>query len=225
MSDDRELIRESVRRMTRRAVTPHLAAMEKHPWVALPDAPLRALDELGLEGIDARDEDGRRTLASALGALAGESPALASLVLADAAARALAGEDAPAGRGAFPLYHDRADDRHPAVVAGDLHGTAEMVVGAPVAQWAVVPARNGALSAGVVRLDGDGVRIGEPIRTLGMRGAHGRAFVYLLAMALPALTIVTLQAFISRANANWAATAYPGATVLVCAWLLGIVGT
>lgn len=57
-------------------------------------------------------------------------------------------------------------------------------------------------------------------RRFRMRGAHGRAFVYLLAMALPALTIVTLQAFISRANANWAATAYPAATVLVCAWLL-----
>jgi 4-amino-4-deoxy-L-arabinose transferase-like glycosyltransferase len=40
----------------------------------------------------------------------------------------------------------------------------------------------------------------------------------LLAFALPPLIIVTAQAFISRAHANWAATAYPAALLLVVAW-------
>jgi 4-amino-4-deoxy-L-arabinose transferase-like glycosyltransferase len=42
----------------------------------------------------------------------------------------------------------------------------------------------------------------------------------LLCLALPPLLIVTVQAFISRANANWAAAAYVPAAVLVAAWLL-----
>lgn len=40
----------------------------------------------------------------------------------------------------------------------------------------------------------------------------------LLAFALPPLVIVTAQAFISRAHANWAATAYPAAIILVVSW-------
>jgi 4-amino-4-deoxy-L-arabinose transferase-like glycosyltransferase len=42
----------------------------------------------------------------------------------------------------------------------------------------------------------------------------------LLCFALPPLLIVTLQAFISRANANWAAAAYAPGAVLVAAWLM-----
>lgn len=49
---------------------------------------------------------------------------------------------------------------------------------------------------------------------------NARAVVFLLAFALPPLLIVSGQAFISRANANWAATAYAAATLLVVAWLL-----
>ncbi len=41
----------------------------------------------------------------------------------------------------------------------------------------------------------------------------------LLAFCLPIIAIVTLQAFISRAHANWAAPAYVSATVLVVAML------
>ena len=37
----------------------------------------------------------------------------------------------------------------------------------------------------------------------------------LLAFALPVLIVVTIQALLSRANANWAATAFPAATILV----------
>ncbi len=42
---------------------------------------------------------------------------------------------------------------------------------------------------------------------------------FLLAFILPALVIILVQAIISRAHANWAATAYPAASVLVAAWL------
>lgn len=53
----------------------------------------------------------------------------------------------------------------------------------------------------------------------------------LLAFSLPVLAVITTQALVSRANANWAATAYPAATILVVSvltltsrrsrWLIG----
>lgn len=54
-----------------------------------------------------------------------------------------------------------------------------------------------------------------------IRGRASEAEQFLLVWALPPLAIITLQAFLSRANANWAATAYPTATVLVAIWLVG----
>ena len=42
----------------------------------------------------------------------------------------------------------------------------------------------------------------------------------LLCFAVPPLVLVTLQALLSRANANWAGIAYVPAVVLVAAWLL-----
>ncbi len=48
--------------------------------------------------------------------------------------------------------------------------------------------------------------------------SHQTAF--LLSFSLPILALVTVQSFISRANANWAATAYVAATVLTVAWWL-----
>lgn len=42
----------------------------------------------------------------------------------------------------------------------------------------------------------------------------------LLSFALPVLVIITMQAFISRAHANWAAVSYVSATVLVVATLI-----
>lgn len=44
--------------------------------------------------------------------------------------------------------------------------------------------------------------------------------VFLIAMAAPPLIIVSIQAFLSRAHANWAATGYPAATLLLSAVLL-----
>ncbi len=46
-----------------------------------------------------------------------------------------------------------------------------------------------------------------------------RATRLLLCFMLPALTIISLQAFISRANANWAAASYIAATALLAGWL------
>ena len=46
----------------------------------------------------------------------------------------------------------------------------------------------------------------------------GRA-KFLLSFALPVLAVMVVQGFLSRANANWAAAAYPAASVLVVAWL------
>ncbi|MEM0985499.1 MAG: glycosyltransferase family 39 protein [Pseudomonadota bacterium] len=43
---------------------------------------------------------------------------------------------------------------------------------------------------------------------------------WLLCFILPVLIIIAGQAVLSRAHANWAATAYPAASVLVAAWLL-----
>lgn len=42
----------------------------------------------------------------------------------------------------------------------------------------------------------------------------------LLAFSLPILVIISVQAILSRANANWAATAYPAAAILVTSVLL-----
>lgn len=39
----------------------------------------------------------------------------------------------------------------------------------------------------------------------------------LLTFSIPIIVIITVQAFLSRAHANWAATAYPAATILVTA--------
>lgn len=42
---------------------------------------------------------------------------------------------------------------------------------------------------------------------------------WLMCFILPVLIIILFQAVLSRANANWAATAYPAASILVAAWL------
>lgn len=44
--------------------------------------------------------------------------------------------------------------------------------------------------------------------------------LWLLAFILPVILIIAGQAVLSRAHANWAATAYPAASVLVAAWLV-----
>ncbi|GAB4536245.1 MAG: glycosyltransferase family 39 protein [Parvularculaceae bacterium] len=55
--------------------------------------------------------------------------------------------------------------------------------------------------------------------TIRRRMATAGADLYLLAFAAPPLLLVAVQAFISRAHANWAAAAYPAASLLVAAFL------
>ncbi|MEM7619137.1 MAG: glycosyltransferase family 39 protein [Pseudomonadota bacterium] len=43
---------------------------------------------------------------------------------------------------------------------------------------------------------------------------------FLLCFSIPIITIILIQAFLSRAHANWAATAYPAATLLVIAVMM-----
>ncbi|MFD0986210.1 ArnT family glycosyltransferase [Methyloligella solikamskensis] len=56
------------------------------------------------------------------------------------------------------------------------------------------------------------------IRTLRRGGTEEDR--YLLAFSVPVLVLVTVIAFLSRAHANWAATTYPAATILVTATML-----
>lgn len=42
----------------------------------------------------------------------------------------------------------------------------------------------------------------------------------LIAFSVPVLVVISIQALLSRANANWAATAYPAATLLVVSYLM-----
>lgn len=49
---------------------------------------------------------------------------------------------------------------------------------------------------------------------------YASADTLLLSLALPIIAIVTVQAFISRANANWAAPAFVSLSILAAAWLV-----
>ena len=49
---------------------------------------------------------------------------------------------------------------------------------------------------------------------------YDRADTLLLALTLPIFAVVTAQAFIARANANWAAPAFVALTILICAWAM-----
>ncbi|CAN5275222.1 glycosyltransferase family 39 protein [soil metagenome] len=55
---------------------------------------------------------------------------------------------------------------------------------------------------------------------LAFRKRLQAADILLLCFALPPLVTVAAQAFVSRANANWAGAAYVAGSVLVAAWLL-----
>ena len=55
---------------------------------------------------------------------------------------------------------------------------------------------------------------------LAIRRRLAQADIMLLCFAVPPLVTVAAQAFVSRANANWAGAAYVAGSVLVAAWLL-----
>lgn len=70
-----------------------------------------------------------------------------------------------------------------------------------------------------------------PLMFIALLGLFGRALMrmaglsdedkFLLAFILPPLVIITVQAFLSRADAHWAATSYPAAIVWICGSLIG----
>jgi len=73
----------------------------------------------------------------------------------------------------------------------------------------------------------DQLAVGGPLLFPLMLAAGARAFAarrrapawfWLALLAAPALVVISGQAFLTRANANWAASAYPAAILLVCAW-------
>jgi 4-amino-4-deoxy-L-arabinose transferase-like glycosyltransferase len=52
----------------------------------------------------------------------------------------------------------------------------------------------------------------------GLQPGHRDIMQTLLAFSIPAMAIVSVQAFISRAHGNWAAVAYPSAVVMATIW-------
>lgn len=178
-SEDAALLRESVARFTERHVAPSLATLDHHPDTEVPGAMLDALDELGLDALDPRTAHGRVLLAVAVETMARRAAAPAVLSLARVVASALATDRAPLGAGAFPLYADLPwVDPVPLckTVEGRLvlSGRCELVVGAPMAAWLLLPvaAETGAPAShlAVVAADAPGVRVGPPLLTLGARG-------------------------------------------------------
>jgi hypothetical protein len=64
------------------------------------------------------------------------------------------------------------------------------------------------------------VALGTFAYKLAQRQRMDFRLLWLASFVVPALTVGIVEGFISRANANWAATAYVAAIVLVVAWLL-----
>ena len=64
------------------------------------------------------------------------------------------------------------------------------------------------------------ILFGALIWGLATRRSRGHeADRYLLCFVLPVILIVAIQAWVSRAHANWAATAYVAGSILIVAWL------
>ncbi len=57
-------------------------------------------------------------------------------------------------------------------------------------------------------------------RRLAQAGEDRAKDLMLLCFALPALIFITIMAYISRAHANWAVSAYPALLILVSVWIL-----
>lgn len=183
MTAELDLVRESVSRFARETVAPKLLELNHFPDAALPDGIVPGLAELGLFELGGTDAP---ALAAALGALASVGAAPAAIVLANAFARSLVQATRPellAQNGhaarplAYPLYDEPGlADRAPAVGrsgrALELHGVAELVVNAPLAELLVLPVRDGERLA-LCALDAatPGVSVGPALLTLGLRGA------------------------------------------------------
>lgn len=195
--DETKLLEDNVRRFAEGEIAPRLDAMNHYPDQPLPAQAVDGLRELGLIEWALPEEvggDGAEDglLATVVGALAETAGAPAALLLAHTLAQRLVvasgsaeglasigpGEGGYAPLLGFPLYVEPDDvGRGVRFEAEDegfrVSGELEFVVNAPVAQRLVVPACDasaGSVGLLVVDTDARGVRIGEPLLTLGMRG-------------------------------------------------------
>ncbi len=191
-SDELEALRASVERFALRELEPLLPALDHHPDAAFPLELLAGLRELGLLDAPVEGEPGELALlAAALGVLAGTAAAPAALVLGHVAGQRLLTHPRAHGagrarwlldggpRGALlgvPLYTEPGEtDADVLTTAGTgalvLDGSCRFVVNAPLADVLVVPARLEQELAWVAVPRGQaGVRVGESLLTLGMRG-------------------------------------------------------
>jgi len=183
MNAELDLVRDSVRRFARDAIASSLDALAHYPLTGLPEGMVPGLKDLGL--LDLSDADAA-TLGVALEAIAEVGAAPAGIVLANAFGRSVVRATRPelsehnghaAGLCAYPIYAEPGVvDRAPTLTRlGDelaLDGVAELVVNAPVAGLLVLPVKTTDGDA-VVAVDArsNGVSIGPPLLTLGLRGA------------------------------------------------------
>lgn len=171
-SDDREIFSRSVERFASRELEPRLDDIEHGE--GLPRSVIEGLGALGLLGLDPAD-GGLEHLSTALDLLSRTTAAPAALLLAHAVARQLL-LDSTASNGAseiksraladgallgYPLYAEPG-------LSGATDGVWELCVGAPVADFLVLPATEREII--VVERDAPGVEVGPQLLTLGMRG-------------------------------------------------------
>jgi alkylation response protein AidB-like acyl-CoA dehydrogenase len=186
-STDHTLIRDSVARFADEVISPARHALNHHPDEPLPERLISGLTELGLFELDASDAAGIGVLSLVLETLAERAAAPAALLFAHHLARELCRATSPdngsarwlAGKQlAYPAYAEPAVvDRGPRCVASSgqlrLDGKASLVVGAPTADALLLPvtdADSGEVALVVVEPGDAGVRVGESLLTLGMRG-------------------------------------------------------
>jgi alkylation response protein AidB-like acyl-CoA dehydrogenase len=208
-STDHTLIRDSVARFADEVIAPARHALNHHPDEPLPERLIPGLAELGLFELDASDAAGMVSLSLVLETLAERAAAPAALLFAHHLARELIRAASPDNGSArwltdkrlgFPAYAEPGVvDRAPRawLSSGELRldGTSRLVVGAPVADALLLPVTDTATTSValvVVEPGDDGVRIGESLLTLGMRGCPS-ADVALERVQLPAERLLARQ--------------------------------
>ena len=180
-----DLIRQNVARFGDGVVRPSLDALNHYPDVALPERLFGTLTEMGLFDLPA---DGSGALSVALETLSAVAAAPAASVLAHVMGRELltaSGRESLLGvidghasrpTFAYPIYAETSGPSPLRVRrAGNeiaIDGTARLVVNAPVARALVLPALEADATPVVLAIEASaaGVRVGEPLLTLGMRG-------------------------------------------------------
>lgn len=197
-SEDNQLVHDSVARFTEAVVVPHLEDLNHYPDHPLPPELLEGLAHLGLFELLLQTEMGGggghvETLSIALEALSEKAAAPSGILFAHSfaqyavlhsgnakAVQRLArdkSEDKPVIL-AYPVYSEpgesgagvRASVKGKSLI---LNGRLEFIVNAPIATLLLVPAtdqESGQISLVLVDANAKGVRIGEALLTLGLRG-------------------------------------------------------